>query len=98
MIEGLAIIDNQSTTSWIDSMVDNRLGISSEFIKHSPYFLSTIDTLDSAEEGRVINGCRLPLFKAGPLSSKTLENYPDALRGAFHQSRMEWPIQRMLSV
>lgn len=79
VIEGIAIIDNQSTSSWIDTKVDKCLGVASDFIGNSSFSLSTMDRLDLAQEGRCIRGLRIAPFRNGPSRPGDYRDIPECI-------------------
>ena len=59
IIQGLALIDNQSTSTWIDGAVDALLRVDPRFVSQEKIKLTTMDRINAEHQGRMITGLQI---------------------------------------
>ena len=78
---GVAIVDNQSTSSWVDEEVYEILGMDDRFIHTENYTLSTMERANAKHWGRTISGLEVAPYIDKPYTPPTFLSIPKCFEG-----------------
>ena len=86
---GVAIVDNQSSSSWVDKMVRDSLKIDPEFVNLERFRLSTLECVDAEHQGRAIKGLRIAPYLSEPNTTPIVRDLPTCMEREIPPAQVE---------